>query len=72
MQVMQAVQQQWVQRQACIAFRNLIARCKEYSQALLDLGTEQAIKAAKTNFPMACQDVGSAALRDLGCDNYNS
>ena len=71
MQVMAAQQQQWVQRQACIALRNLVSRCKESCSLLLDLGAEEAIRDAKRNFPAACRDVGSAALRDLGCEGYN-
>lgn len=68
---MQVQQQQWVQRQACIALRNLVARCKDQQSAILGIGAEEAIRSAKLAFPSACKDVGSAALRDLGCDNYN-
>ena len=32
---------------------------------------EALIRAAKRNHPKECTDVGSAALRDLGCENYN-
>ncbi len=68
---MEVQQQQWVQRQACIALRNLVARCKEQQDKILALGAEEAIRVAKKTFSASCQDVGSAALRDLGCDNYN-
>ena len=68
---MEVQQQQWVQRQACIALRNLVARCKEYQEPLRELGMEDAVRAAKQKFPAACADVGSAALRDLGCEKYN-
>ena len=68
---MEAQQQQWVQRQACIALRNMVARCKEQRACLLELGFEEVVRAAKKDFPLACKDVGSAALRDLGCDNYD-
>ena len=68
---MQVQQQQWVQRQACIALRNLVARCKDQQGIILGLGAEEAIRAAKQAFPASCSDVGSAALRDLGCDDYN-
>lgn len=65
-------QQQWVQRQGCMALRNLVARCSEEREAVLALGAEDAIRASKKAFPNTCGDVGSAALRDLGCENYNA
>lgn len=68
---MDVQQQQWVQRQACIAFRNLVSRCKEHRKELLAIGVEGSIRQAKRNFPAACQDVGAAALRDLGCEEYD-
>jgi hypothetical protein len=68
---MESQQQQWVQRQACMALRNLVARNTEFRPALLEMGAEEALRRAKTNFREACHDVGSAALRDLGFDKYN-
>lgn len=34
-------------------------------------GAEELVRAAKAAHPSQCKDVGSAALRDLGLDNYN-
>ena len=70
-QVMEVQQQQWVQRQACMALRNLVARNTEFRPTLLDTGAEEAIRRARSSFPQACRDVGGAALRDLGLANYN-
>ena len=61
---------QWVQRQACMAVRNLVARTPEYRAQLLSLGFEASIRKARSTHPQACGDVGSAALRDLGLDDY--
>ncbi len=68
---MEVQQQQWVQRQACMALRNLVARNTEFRPLLLDMGAEDALRRAKASYPQACGDVGSAALRDLGLINYN-
>jgi len=67
---MEAQEQQWVQRQACMALRNLVARNTEFRSALLEMGAEEALRKAKAAYPQACGDVGSAALRDLGLVNY--
>jgi armadillo repeat-containing protein 6 len=40
-------------------------------QAAIAAGAEAAVRNAKAKFPSACGDVGSAALRDMGCDNYS-
>lgn len=68
---MGAVQQQWVQRQACIAIRNLVSRTPENCSLLREKGAQEALRQAKRSFPAACKDVGSAALRDLGAESYN-
>lgn len=34
-------------------------------------GAEALVRAAKAAHPRNCKDVGYAALRDLGLDNYN-
>ena len=67
---MEKSESQWVQRQACMAVRNLVARNTEYRSAILELGFEAAIRQAKMSHPQACDDVGSAALRDLGLSDY--
>ena len=72
MQVMATSQGQWVQRQGCMAIRNLVARNVDLRPMLLEKGAEAPLRGAKKAFPEACQDVGSAALRDLGLDDYNS
>lgn len=46
-------------------------RNEENKPKLLDNGVEALLRAAKKNHPKTCMDVSSAALRDLGCDNYN-
>jgi len=38
---------------------------------LLAEGAEDLLRLAKRSHPEKCLDVGSAALRDLGCTNYN-
>jgi hypothetical protein len=58
-------------RQGCMALRNIAARCPEERQVLLAEGAEKLLREVKKVFPSSCQDVGSAALRDLGLDNYN-
>jgi hypothetical protein len=60
-----------VQRTACMCLRNAVVRNPENIPRLLDNEAEQILLAAKRNHPTVCIDVGSAALRDLGCDNYN-
>ena len=67
---MEVQQQQWVQRQACMALRNLVARNTEFRPILLDMGAEEAVRRARSSFPQACGDVGGAALRDMGLANY--
>lgn len=60
-----------VQRQACLAMRIMVVRNPELRQPYLDKGAEALLRQAKKAFPSWCKDVGSAALRDLGLDNYN-
>lgn len=59
------------QRQACMALRNIAVRSPDVRAALLDKGAEMLLRQVKAAYP-ACADAGSAALRDLGLDNYNS
>ncbi|BDA43881.1 Armadillo repeat-containing protein 6 [Coccomyxa sp. Obi] len=61
---------QWVQRQACMALRNMVARSPELRPAVLERGAEAFLRRAKVAHPATCADVGSAALRDLGFDDY--
>lgn len=60
-----------VQRQACLVVRIMVARNPELRQPYLDKGVEPLLRQAKAVHPASCKDVGSAALRDLGLDNYN-
>lgn len=60
-----------VQRAAAMFIRNCAARNADVRPMLLDRGAEPLLRAAKKSHPSACADVGSAALRDLGADNYN-
>ena len=60
-------------RQLCMAVRNMAGRGgDELRAAFLARGAEPLLRAAKSTHPAACGDVGSAALRDLGLDNYNA
>ena len=59
-----------VMRQACQLVRNLVVRNPELRQPMLQRGVEPIVRGAK-RLP-DCKDVGTAALRDLGVDNYNS
>ena len=49
-----------------------LAACRspEVRAALLDKGAEGLLRQVKAAYP-SCADAGSAALRDLGLDNYN-
>jgi hypothetical protein len=38
---------------------------------LIEQGVEDLLRLAKREHPALCTDVGSAALRDLGCTSYN-
>ena len=58
------------QRQACMLIRNIVARSPELRPPALAAGAEAALRAAKARHPVQCGDVGSAALRDLGLENY--
>ncbi|GAB4823190.1 hypothetical protein N2152v2_010236 [Parachlorella kessleri] len=62
-------------RQACMALRNIAARNPEIRPVLLEKGTEGVLRRVKQAFPgpagALVRDCSSAALRDLGCDNYN-
>lgn len=60
-----------LQRQCCMFARNAVVRNPENKPLLLAANAEALLRAAKRNHPKECTDVGSAALRDLGCDNYN-
>lgn len=60
-----------VQRQACLLLRIMVARNTELRPVFLERGAETLLRAAKATHPASCRDVGSAALRDLGLDNYN-
>lgn len=63
--------EQWVQRQGCMAVRNLVSRTPEHMTAFLAKGIEPLLRTAQTEHPMACKDVGGAALRDLGFEDYD-
>lgn len=55
-----------LQKQACMALRNLVARTREHSAAILELGAEPLLNQA-ANSHKECRDEVKAALRDLGC-----
>jgi hypothetical protein len=59
-----------VQRQACMALRNMVVRNPELRPGFLSAGCEGLLRSVKGLYPSACKDVASAALRDLGLDNY--
>ena len=60
-----------IQRAAAMFVRNCAARNPDVRPALLERGADALLRAAKKAHPGACADVGSAALRDLGAENYN-
>ncbi|KAJ7522000.1 hypothetical protein O6H91_19G078200 [Diphasiastrum complanatum] len=59
-----------LQRQSCQMLRNLAARNPENRVVILEKGLPALIRNAKTNHDI-CKDAASAALRDLGFDDYN-
>ncbi len=54
-----------LQKQACMAVRNVVARNKEHIGAFVERGVEELIHRAMRAHPEACGDEGRAALRDL-------
>ncbi|KAI0494820.1 hypothetical protein KFK09_024963 [Dendrobium nobile] len=60
-----------LQRQSCFMIRNLVARNPENRIILLSSGIEKLIRRAKGSHD-SCRDAASAALRDLGLDDYNA
>lgn len=56
-----------LQRQACMALRNIVVRNPELIDNVLGEGAENAINVALQNHPDDCKDEAKAALRDLGC-----
>ena len=63
---------QWVQRQACQSLRNIAGRCPELRHTIKQRGAEAVLRRTGATFPTACRDVSSAALRDLGLDDYKT
>ncbi|TVU28614.1 hypothetical protein EJB05_20137 [Eragrostis curvula] len=59
------------QKQACLMIRNLVVRNPENRTILLNDGAEKLIRKAKMTHA-SCKDAATAALRDLGLDNYNA
>lgn len=60
-----------MQRQSCLMIRNLVARNPENRTILLSNGIEKLIRKAKGSH-QTCKDAATAALRDLGLDDYNT
>lgn len=58
-------------RQVCMALRNAAARSPELRPALLEAGAEDLLRMTKEVFGQVCSEAATAALRDLGVDNYN-
>lgn len=56
-----------VVRAACVAIRNLVARCRDLVDPLLELGIERPLRMILEQQPGCC-DYAKAAMRDLGCD----
>ena len=54
-----------VQRQGCLAVRNVVSKCPAAREVLLDLGAEEVLRVAGQTH--GCVDEAYAALRDLGC-----
>lgn len=64
-------QAQLLQKNSCLMIRNLVVRNPENRSLLLSNGVERIIRKAK-EIHESCEDAATAALRDLGVDNYNS
>ncbi|WOL19981.1 armadillo repeat-containing protein 6 [Canna indica] len=60
-----------MQRQACLMIRNLVVRNPENRTILINNGIEKLIRKAKGSHE-SCKDAATAALRDLGLDDYNT
>ena len=59
-----------VMRQACQLVRNLVVRNTELRRPMLDKGVEAVLRGAKRL--NECDDVATAALRDLGLSDYKA
>ncbi|XP_078432756.1 ARM repeat superfamily protein isoform X2 [Wolffia australiana] len=59
-----------MQKQSCQMIRNLVVRNPENRTFLLSKGIERLIRKVKYSSE-TCKDAASAALRDLGLDDYN-
>jgi hypothetical protein len=57
---------QALQRQGCLALRNIVSRNRDLCPLLLDLGAEDVIRQAGNH--AGAVDTAYAALRDLGCE----
>ena len=57
----------FLQKQACLAIRNLVARNPEHRDIILEAGGESLIRKAYTQMP-DCEDLAKGALRDLMCE----
>ncbi|CAG5114583.1 unnamed protein product [Candidula unifasciata] len=55
-----------VQKNACMALRNLVSRTKELTESILPLGVESLLNEI-INHHKEIEDEAKAALRDLGC-----
>nr|CAB3223154.1 armadillo repeat-containing protein 6 [Phallusia mammillata] len=54
-----------VQKQACMAIRNLVARTRHHTTAFIENGAENLIRQASENYKSVLEDEAKAALRDL-------
>lgn len=59
-----------VQKGCSMALRNMVVRNPELRPAALARGFEGLIRTARSKFPKQCEDVGLAAMRDLGLEEY--
>jgi len=59
-----------VLRQCCILIRNIAVRNQDTRDYLVANNVTAQLHDLKALHPRSCIDVGSAALRDLGCDDY--
>ena len=57
-----------VQKQACMAVRNLVARTRHHVPAFLESGVEPLIRKARQQHKTKLDDESHAALRDLDLD----
>ena len=58
-------------KQCCMLLRNCAVRSAKIKQLMQKQGMETHLRQIRERHAKTCTDVASAALRDMGVDNYN-